>query len=301
MARLTHPGIRSRVGTRMQRRFAAAALFSVSVGALACGGAGARPGPGGNRAAAARPDPLRAIRVTAPDGRAVALGDLAGRDAITVVALWATWCEPCLDELPRIDDLRQQYAGDRSIRFIALNVDDEPRVAAGAVERMGLTLPSYRDGAALMDALAPRGADGKPRTGLPLVAVIDWRPHPARAHRRFGYEPGGGSIAGLTEVVEAARRGGELPPERLLLAADPESPMVLAVPRLPDERARRQHLAGVRADLVRMFPRFTAPQLDRVLERAAEVSVEGGNLLISVPADIPLRSARGGGGPIPFY
>jgi thiol-disulfide isomerase/thioredoxin len=285
----------------MQRRFAAAALFSVSVGALACGGAGSRPGPGGNRAAAARPDPLRAIRVTAPDGRPAALGDVGGDAAITVVALWATWCEPCLDELPRIDDLRQQYAGDRRIRFIALNVDDEPRVAAGAVEKMGLTLPSYRDGAALMDALAPRGADGKPRTGLPLVAVIDWRARPARVHRRFGYEPGGGSIAGLTEVVEAARRGGELPPERLLLAAEPASPMVLAVPRIPDERARRQHLAGLRADLVRMFPRFTAPQLDRVLERAAEVSVEGGNLLISVPADIPLRSARGGGGPIPFY
>jgi thiol-disulfide isomerase/thioredoxin len=287
----------------MQRRSAAAALFFVSVGALACGGAGARPGPGGNRAAAARPDPLRAIRVTAPDGRPVALGDLGGGDAITVVALWATWCEPCLDELPRIDDLRQQYAGDRRIRFIALNVDDEPRVAAGAVERMGLTLPSYRDGAALMNALSPRGADGKPRTGLPLVAVIDWRAHPARVHRRFGYDPAGGpsgSIAGLTEVVEAARRGGELPPERLLLAADPESPMVLAVPRM-NERERRQHLIALRAQLTEMFPRFTAPQLDRVLERAAEVSVEGGNLLISVPADIPLRSARGGGGPIPFY
>lgn len=301
MAQLTHPGNRSRVGTRMQRRSAAAALFFVSVGALACGGAAARPGPGGNRGAAARPDPLRAIRVTAPDGRPVALGDLGGGDAITVVALWATWCEPCLDELPRIDDLRQQYAGDRRIRFIAVNVDDEPRVAAGAIERMGLTLPSYRDGAALMNALSPRGADGKPRTGLPLVAVIDWRARPARAHRRFGYDPGGGSIAGLTEVVEAVRRGGELPPERLLLAADPESSMVLAVPRLPDERARRQHLASVRADLVRMFPRFTAPQLDRVLERAAEVSVDGGNLLISVPADIPLRTGRGGGGPIPFY
>jgi len=50
-----------------------------------------------------------------------------------------------------------------------------------------------------------------------------------------------------------------------------------------------------------MFPRFTAPQLDRVMERAAEVSIEGGNLLISVPADIPLRASAGGGGPIPFY
>ena len=262
----------------------------------ACGGAAGRdrPSPPAVRTA----DPLRGIRVTAPDGSQPALGELGGQ--ILVVALWATWCEPCLDELPRIDELRQQYAGDRRIRFIAVNVDDEPAVAAGAVEQMGLTLPSFRDGARLMAQLAPHGADGKPQSGLPLVAVIDWRARPARAHRRFGYDPGGESIAGVTEVIEAARRGDPLPPERLLIAAEPESPMVLAVPRMNEDQ-RRQHLADLRADLIKMFPRFTAPQLDKVMERAAEVSIEGGNLLISVPADIPLRSSGGGGGPVPFY
>lgn len=293
MARLTHPGKPTRVGTRMQRR---ACLVLAAASVLGCGGSAAAPA-GRRIAPAARPDHLRATRVTAPDGRPVALGALGGE--ILIVALWATWCEPCLDELPRIDELRQQYAGDRRVRFIAVNVDDEPAVAAGAVARMGLTLPSYRDGGALMAQLAPVGADGRPRSGLPLVAVIDWRARPARAHRRFGYDPGE-SIAALARVVEAARRGGELPPERLLLAADPESPMVLAVPRLA-EAERRGHLAEMRANLSRMFPRFTAPQLDRVMERAAEVSVEGGTLLISVPADIPLRPGGKGGGPVPFY
>lgn len=277
---------------RMQRGAAALGMVLLT----SCGGAPA--GGAGPPAAAVRPDPLRAIRVTAPDGGQPALGELGGQ--ILVVALWATWCEPCLDELPRIDDLRQQYAGDRRIRFIAVNVDDPPEVAAGAVQRMGLTLPSYRDGAALMAQLAPHGADGKPQTGLPLVAVIDWRGRPARAHRRFGYDPGGSSIAGLTEVIEAARRGSELPAERLLIAAEPESPMVLAVPRMNEEE-RRQHLVALRAQLIDMFPRFTGPQLDRVMERAAEISIEGGNLLISVPADIPLRASGAPGGPVPFY
>jgi thiol-disulfide isomerase/thioredoxin len=279
----------------VQRRAPVAVLALIA----ACGGAAARPEAAGDRgpAAAARPDPLRAIRVTAPDGARPALGELGGE--ILVAALWATWCEPCLEELPRLDDLRQQYAGDRRIRFIAVNVDDEPAVAAGAIERMGLTLPAFRDGAPLMAELSPRGRDGAPQSGLPLVVVIDWRARPARAHRRFGYDPGGESIAAVTEVVEAARRGSELPPERLLLAAEPESPMVLAVPRLNDEE-RRRHLAGLRANLVEMFPRFTGPQLDRIMERAAEVSIEGGNLLIAVPADIPLRSS-GSGGPVPFY
>ncbi len=300
MARLTHPGKPTRVEASMQRLLPAFGLLLASAAALACGGGAATPaGVGSGAAARTEPqDPLRAIRVTAADGSRPALGELGGD--ILVVALWATWCEPCLDELPRIDQLRQQYAGDRTVAFVAVNVDDEPAVANGAIERMGLTLRSFQGGAELMSRLAPRGKDGAPRPGLPLVAIIDWRARPARLHRRFGFDPGGASIAGLTEVVEAARRGRELPPENLLLAADPESPMVLAVPRM-NERERRQHLAALRTQLQQMFPRFTAPQLDRVMERAAEVSVEGGNLLISVPADIPLRASAGGGGPIPFY
>lgn len=282
----------------MQRSAAAVCLLVTS---LACGGgpagggaaAGVRPAPAG------QPDPLRAIRVTAPDGMRPALDSIGG-GRILVVALWATWCEPCLDELPRIDELRQQYAGDRRVEFAAVNVDDEPARAIAEIHRMGLTLPAFRDGAPLMAALAPHGADGKPQPGLPLVAVIDWRVRPARVHRQFGYQPGGAWLTQLIEVVEAARRGGELPPERLLLAAEPESPMVLAVPRM-NERERRQHLAALRVQLLEMFPRFTAPQLDRVMGRAAELSVDGGNLLISVPADIPLGRAGGGGGPVPFY
>jgi hypothetical protein len=50
-----------------------------------------------------------------------------------------------------------------------------------------------------------------------------------------------------------------------------------------------------------MFPRFTEPQLDRVIARARELSIEGGSLLIDVPADIPLSGRHAGGGPVPFY
>ena len=289
MPRLTHPGKPSRVESWMQRPGSACCLFFIAV---ACGGAQQAPRP------AAAPDPLRAIRITAEDGSHPTLPALGGE--VLVVALWATWCEPCLEELPRIDLLQQQYAGDRRIAIAAINVDDEPAVASAAARRMGLTLPSYQGGAALMRERAPHGKGGKAQPGLPLVAVIDWRTRPARVHRRFGTQPGQ-SEGELAAIIETTRRGGELPPEHLLLAADPESPMVLAVPRM-NEAERKEHLGALRADLARMFPRFTAPQLDRVIERAAEVSVDGGNLLISVPADIPLRgSGGGGGGPGPFY
>jgi len=57
--------------------------------------------------------------------------DLAGhpqrlsalRGSITVVSFWATWCAPCLDELPRLVQLNQQYR-ERGVHFIAISADE---------------------------------------------------------------------------------------------------------------------------------------------------------------------------------
>jgi thiol-disulfide isomerase/thioredoxin len=229
--------------------------------------------------------PVLDVQVTAGDGSRRTLGEV-GAD-VTVVALWATWCEPCLDELPRIEELKTIYAGDRSVAIIAVNVDDPPALAAAEVRRLGLTLPAYRGGEELMAALAP--------TGLPLVAVIAG----GRVHRRFGFDPGVDLVASLSTLVDAGRRG-ELPAEPALMVGEASSPMVMALPRM-DDAERDRHLPALRAQLKEMFPRFTEPQLDRVIARARELSIEGGSLLIDVPADIPLSGRHAGGGPVPFY
>jgi len=32
-------------------------------------------------------------------------------DAVLVVNFWATWCKPCVEELPAFEKLQEQYAG----------------------------------------------------------------------------------------------------------------------------------------------------------------------------------------------
>ena len=57
--------------------------------------------------------------------------DLAGhtqrldslRGSITVISFWATWCAPCREELPRLSQLKRQYA-DSGIRFLAISIDE---------------------------------------------------------------------------------------------------------------------------------------------------------------------------------
>jgi thiol-disulfide isomerase/thioredoxin len=47
----------------------------------------------------------------------------ARHGTIVVLNFWATWCEPCQDELPRLSRLAQSYAG-KNVQFIAVSIDD---------------------------------------------------------------------------------------------------------------------------------------------------------------------------------
>jgi len=55
-------------------------------------------------------------------GHTQKLADLRG--SITVVTFWATWCTPCQDELPKLSQLRQEYAA-KGIRFVAISIDEQ--------------------------------------------------------------------------------------------------------------------------------------------------------------------------------
>jgi thiol-disulfide isomerase/thioredoxin len=51
------------------------------------------------------------------------------RGSITVINFWATWCGPCLEELPLISKLNSEYSR-KKVRFIAVSADEtENRIA----------------------------------------------------------------------------------------------------------------------------------------------------------------------------
>ena len=43
---------------------------------------------------------------------------------LTIVNFWAPWCNPCLDFVPRVEQLAQKYEGS-TIHFSLLNFDDK--------------------------------------------------------------------------------------------------------------------------------------------------------------------------------
>jgi len=66
---------------------------------------------------------------TAPDFRAKVLGqnryktlaDYKGQ--VVILNIWATWCEPCQVEIPKLEKLYQEY-GDKGLKLVAVSIDD---------------------------------------------------------------------------------------------------------------------------------------------------------------------------------
>jgi thiol-disulfide isomerase/thioredoxin/outer membrane lipoprotein-sorting protein len=103
----------------------------------------AGPGAGENQykinALVGKPAPDFTLTVLDGAGKTKTLtkADLAGK--VVMIDFWATWCGPCMMELPEVQKLIEAYARDKKdVRIVALSEDDEPKEMAelrGLVEK----------------------------------------------------------------------------------------------------------------------------------------------------------------------
>ncbi len=131
-------------------------------------GPGANPLSRGEMAAfvfAKTPEPLPDITFTDGDGNPRSLKDWQGK--VVLLNLWATWCAPCLKEMPALDELQREIGSDR-FEVVALSVD-----RAGAdgsrkfFDRLGVkSLAIYADPTS-------RATSKLKALGLPATLLID--------------------------------------------------------------------------------------------------------------------------------
>lgn len=76
------------------------------------------------------------------DGR---MHDLAAyRGQVVLVNFWATWCEPCRDEMPAIQRLKKKLAG-KPFAVLAVNVDEPESRVRNFLAKMPLDFPILVD------------------------------------------------------------------------------------------------------------------------------------------------------------
>ena len=85
--------------------------------------------------------PVPEVRFNYFDGSEGTLADLAGTPA--VINFWASWCPPCITEMPAFEAVHIELAPD--VAFLGFNVGDEPGAARELAERTGVTYPLAED------------------------------------------------------------------------------------------------------------------------------------------------------------
>lgn len=75
------------------------------------------------------------------DGKEVSLNDFKG--TVILVNFWATWCGPCIHEMPALEKLFQNYKED--VQVLGLTIASKKEQVPGKVKETGVTYPILLD------------------------------------------------------------------------------------------------------------------------------------------------------------
>lgn len=81
------------------------------------------------------------VTFTDGKGKSISLAELKGK--VVFINFWATWCPPCIAEMPSIQDLYTKYKGNEQLVFIMVDVDGKYKQASDFMKKNGYTLPVY--------------------------------------------------------------------------------------------------------------------------------------------------------------
>ena len=137
-------------------------------------------------------DPLQ-FKLTRIDGSAFKLADYAGK--VVVLNFWATWCGPCLTELPLLEKTAAKYKDDAEVVFLALATDEERDEVAPFVRQHKFKLPM---------GYAEHLEDHFHVSSIPTTMVFDRKGE--IAFRQAGFNPREDFVQMMTGKIEEARK-----------------------------------------------------------------------------------------------
>jgi len=137
-------------------------------------------------------DPLE-FKLTKLDGSPLKLGAYRGK--VIVINFWATWCGPCLTELPLFEKTLAKYKDDKSVVFLAITTDEDRELVSPYLKQHKFNLPvAYAE---YLDAHFAINS-------IPTTIILDGKGE--IAFRQAGYNPREDFVAMLSEKIENAKK-----------------------------------------------------------------------------------------------
>lgn len=102
------------------------------------------------------------------------------RGDVVMINFWATWCGPCRQEMPLLDELYARYAR-VGFSLLGVNIDDDSRRAMQMIEELGVTFPVLFDARKEVSKLYEVEA-------MPVTVLVDREGNVRHVHH--GYKPG---------------------------------------------------------------------------------------------------------------
>lgn len=102
------------------------------------------------------------------------------RGDVVMINFWATWCGPCRQEMPLLNELylRYQRVG---FSLLGVNIDDDSRKAMNMVAELGVSFPVLFDSHKEVSKLYKVNA-------MPVTVLVDREGNVRHVHH--GYRPG---------------------------------------------------------------------------------------------------------------
>jgi peroxiredoxin len=115
--------------------------------------------------------PQQATEFTLPDisGKLRSMSQWRGK--VIVLNFWASWCLPCLREMPDFAALDQLYS-DKGLQFVGIAIDQKPAVVK-FVNKIGLKYPTLISNNPLTEAIKISQQYGNKHGSLPYTVIVD--------------------------------------------------------------------------------------------------------------------------------
>ncbi len=126
------------MGSGRRHRAIPRSFFLFAIGMAVVPALGARPSPGADARTPAAPRSAPDFSRASLDHREIRLSAYRGK--VVLLNFWATWCEPCVAEMPRFAQWQRKY-GPRGLRILGVSMDDDEAPVRRAYRKYGLNYP----------------------------------------------------------------------------------------------------------------------------------------------------------------